>query len=240
MLTRVAAVLADQSVASPAIPWFTSSSISCAACGRCCRPAILWGASFPLALASVAVARPGSGAAGRRRLRGEHGRRDRRRRSCASLLLIAWIGTPARAAGADRHRPRCRRCCCSASVRRGAAEQVVAGSRRRAACCAGGRSRRLLLAAASRRCRACSSPTAATRRRVLGQAGEIIYVGEGLNASVAVSRAAERRAQLPQRRQGAGVERAAGHAAAAHARPPDDAGADDSRSRCWSSAAAPA
>ena len=32
----------------------------------------------------------------------------------------------------------------------------------------------------------------------------------------------QRRAQLPQRRQGAGVERAPGHAAAAHARPHDD------------------
>ena len=42
--------------------------------------------------------------------------------------------------------------------------------------------------------------------------------------------AAERRAQLPQRRQGAGVERAAGHAPAADARPPHDARARRSRS----------
>ena len=60
---------------------------------------------------------------------------------------------------------------------------------------------------------------AATR---LGE-GDIIYVGEGWNASVAVVAAFERRAQLPQRRQGPGVERAAGHAAAADARPHDDA-----------------
>ena len=69
---------------------------------------------------------------------------------------------------------------------------------------------------------------------------DVIYIGEGMNASVAVSRAAERRPQLPQRRQGPGVERAAGHAAAADARPPHDARARERRSRCWSSAAAPA
>ena len=40
--------------------------------------AILWGASFPLALAAVAAPRSGSGPAGRRRLCGEHRRRDRR------------------------------------------------------------------------------------------------------------------------------------------------------------------
>ena len=77
---------------------------------------------------------------------------------------------------------------------------------------------------------------AATR---VGQAN-IIYVGEGLNASVAVSRALERRAQLSQRRQGPGVERAAGHAPAADARPPDDADSGERRRRCSSSAAAPA
>ena len=58
----------------------------------------------------------------------------------------------------------------------------------------------------------------------------IIYVGEGLNASVAVSETLERRAQLSQRRQGPGVERAAGHAAAAHARPLHAPDAEDIRS----------
>ena len=52
--------------------------------------------------------------------------------------------------------------------------------------------------------------------------------------------AAERRAQLSQRRQDPGVERAAGHAPAADARPSHDAGAAAARRRCWSSAAAPA
>ena len=65
---------------------------------------------------------------------------------------------------------------------------------------------------------------AATR---IGQA-DIIYMGEGWNASVAVSAAARRRAQLSQRRQGPGVERAAGHAPAADAGPPHDADSEGS------------
>ena len=60
---------------------------------------------------------------------------------------------------------------------------------------------------------------AATR---VGQA-EFIYVGEGLNAVGGRLAARRRHAQLPQRGQGAGLERAPGHAAAADARPPDDA-----------------
>ena len=45
---------------------------------------ILWGASFPLALASVATKGQDPGAAGRRRLRRQHRRRDRRRASAAA------------------------------------------------------------------------------------------------------------------------------------------------------------
>ena len=45
----------------------------------------------------------------------------------------------------------------------------------------------LLDRAACTQCRRCSSPTAATRRRASSQANEIIYVGEGMMASVAVS-----------------------------------------------------
>ena len=53
-------------------------------------------------------------------------------------------------------------------------------------------------------------------------------------------RAVERRAQLSQRRQGAGVERAAGHAPAADARASHDAHSEDAEARWSSSAAAPA
>ena len=65
----------------------------------------------------------------------------------------------------------------------------------------------------------------------MGQEGDIFYVGEGLSSSVAVSRISQRRAELSQRRQGAGVEPAAGHAAAADARPFHHADARRTRSR---------
>ena len=64
----------------------------------------------------------------------------------------------------------------------------------------------------------------------MGQA-EIIYVGEGWNAAGRRVRAQQRRPQLSQRRQGAGLERAAGHAAAADARPSHDAGAEERQRR---------
>ena len=50
----VDAVLADQPVDHAPTCGSTSSSISSAACGSCCPGPILWGASFPLALASLA------------------------------------------------------------------------------------------------------------------------------------------------------------------------------------------
>ena len=59
----------------------------------------------------------------------------------------------------------------------------------------------------------------------LGQA-EIIYIGEGLERRSPCP-AHQRRPQLPQRGQGAGVERAAGHAAAADAGASDDARAEE-------------
>ena len=59
-------------------PWFTFQ-LDLVRCLWVVLPgAILWGASFPLALAAVATTEQDRGAAGRRRLRGEHRRRDRR------------------------------------------------------------------------------------------------------------------------------------------------------------------
>ena len=60
----------------------------------------------------------------------------------------------------------------------------------------------------------------------LGQEGDIFYVGEGLSSSVAVSRFGGGD-ELSQRRQSAGLEPAAGHAAAAHARAFHDARAEN-------------
>ena len=61
---------------------------------------------------------------------------------------------------------------------------------------------------------------------------QIVYVGEGITAAVAVSRTPEWRRQLPQRGQDSGVERATGHAAAADARSHHDAGAEEPGARC--------
>jgi hypothetical protein len=65
------------------------------------------------------------------------------------------------------------------------------------------------------------------------QSEKFLFVGEGMNSSPAVSRDANGSPELPQRRQGAGIQPAPGHAAAAHARPHDDAAPSSSPSRCW-------
>ena len=80
--------------------------------------------------------------------------------------------------------------------------------------------------------RAAAAGVAGRARPLLGDLGQvgvplnqIIYVGEGVTAAVAVTRTPSGDAQLPQRRQDPGVERAPGHAPAAHAGPHHDAGA---------------
>ena len=94
----VAAVLADQPVARDRARGSTSSSISCAACGRCCRPRSCGARASRWRSPSVASRGAGSGAAGRRRLRGQHGRRDRRiRRRQPAARDVAR--QPARPAG---------------------------------------------------------------------------------------------------------------------------------------------
>ena len=198
----------------------TSSSISCAASGPCC-PARFCGARASRWRWRRSPSRgQDPGAAGRRRLRRQHRRRDRRLARQRACVLVVWLGSQhaqqvlivhVRAVGADAARAGGRGRQPARARSQWGADDRCWSSRRAAPGCS---------RAACRRCPACSSPTAATRRRGSGQSN-IIYIGEGLNASVAVSRAVERRAQLPQRRQGAGVERAAGHAPAAHARPPD-------------------
>ena len=61
-------------------PWFTVPARHRRGVPRALLPAaFLWGASFPLALAAGGSARTGPGPAGRRRLRRQHGRCDRRR-----------------------------------------------------------------------------------------------------------------------------------------------------------------
>ena len=229
----VAAVLADQSVDRRAARGSTSSSIWCAALWAMLPAAILWGASFPLALASVASGRPGSGAAGRRRLRRQHPRRDRRRRSRPACCWSSGSAASSAQQAADRAvgdggAARARRRVVEAVGNGAVARQMRLGSTLLLV----GAAMLAALARAQRRRgpRRSSSPTAATPPRRIGQA-DVIYMGEGWNASVAVTRLVQRRAQLSQRRQGAGVERAAGHAPAADARAHDDADSDGSEAR---------
>ena len=187
MLTAVAAVLADQPVDLRPTPWF-NFQLDLVRCMWAMLPgAILWGASFPLALAVGRVARPGSGAAGRRRLRRQHRRRDRRRarRQPAAGRLARQ---PARAAAADRHRRRSRRCSMLDAGRR--RETGAARARSSPARC---RHRRRGAGAALLARDVPPLPGAARRLRPLRRHARrpgrrSSTSGEGWNASVAVSR----------------------------------------------------
>ena len=213
MLNAVAAVLADQSVDPTERVVPVSARSDALPVRRAARRDPL-GRELSAGAGLGRVGRRGSGAAGRRRLRRQHARRDRRlaRREPAADRLARQ---PALAAGADRRR-------------RAVGAHPPAGrrSRRTTVVLDRGRWRAALLAFTVPPLPGMLVAFGRYTATQLGQA-DIIYVGEGWNASVAVSERSERRAQLPQRRQGAGVERAAGHAAAAHARPSDDARADE-------------
>ena len=185
----VAAVLADQPVDHRPMPGSTSSSISSAASGSCCPAPILWGASFPLALAVGRIARPGS----RRGWSAASTRRTRSARSSArcapACCSSSWLGSQHAAAGADR--------------RLGALRPARAVDRSRSS--DGRRRRRFQLAGTLGDHRRRGGRRGAARRATciplpgifvaygrytatrLGQA-DIIYMGEGWNASVAVSR----------------------------------------------------
>ena len=130
MLTRVAAVLADQSVDLDRRRGSRSSSISSRCLWAVLPAAILWGASFPLALASVASRDEDAGAAGRRRLRGQHGRRHRRL-ARREPVLVAWIGSQHAQQVLIIVVGAVRRCCCS--MRRRAKALNAVPARRHAA-----------------------------------------------------------------------------------------------------------
>ena len=187
---------------------------------------ILWGASFPLALASVAAKGQDPGAPGRRRLRGQHRRRDRGRarrqpadgdvaRHAALAAGAHHPVRPVRAAGARAaairtpkpgvRAPRGRARCRSSSPR-------SARRSSRVTC----RQIPKLLVAYGRYAATRAHPE--HRRHLHGRRVE--RVGRRLAP-------ARRRAELSQRRQGPGLERAAGHAPAAHARTSDDADSEE-------------
>ncbi len=164
--------------------------------------------------------RQGSGPPRRRRLCRQHARRDHRlghREPAAGRLARQ----PARAAGAHHHLRRLGAADARVRGRRSRVEEVALPVRRHAA--ARGRHGRRRAARAhgpagagrARRLRPlCRHPRRRSRGHLHGRRVERLGRGHA---------AVERRAQLPQRRQGPGLERAAGHAPAADARPHDDA-----------------
>ena len=151
LLNGVVPVLADQPVDSRPISWYLFQ-LDLFRCALAVLPgAILWGATFPLALASVARPDEDPGPAGRWSLRGQHARRHRRRAGGEHAARCAGR-QPAHAADAHRRR---RPVGAAAALAR---EGQHARLRRRH------RARRDRWRSAYRRCRACSSPTAATPR----------------------------------------------------------------------------
>ena len=186
--------------------------------------AILWGASFPLALAAVAArgqdpARLVGGVYAANTVGAIVGSLG------ASLVLVAWIGT--------QHAQQVLMVIAAiggALLLLGPANESAEKSwwPTITACAA-----ILLVAVLVRSVQPIPAVMVAYGRYAnmrVNDAAQYIYVGEGMTASVAVSQAVGRRAQLSQRRQGAGVERAAGHAPPAHARPHDDADSAAGRS----------
>ena len=183
---------------------------------------------------------PGSGAARRQRLRRQYHRRDRRF-ALGQPAAGRLAGQPERPAAADRAvgdgvAPRTRRGIVGslrngAVARQDAPRQHAADRRRRDA---------RGLARAQRR-RGPGHP-----RRLRPLRGQPHRPGGRHRHARRLERldrrhpALQRRAQLPQRRQGAGLERAAGHAPAAHARAHDDADSAGSEARAGRSASVPA
>ncbi len=79
----------------PPSPWFIFQLDSLRCLWAILPAALLWGASFPLALPRPRVAGAGPGAARRRRLRGQYGRRHRRRPRLQPARHSGRLGTQA-------------------------------------------------------------------------------------------------------------------------------------------------
>ena len=204
-----------------ASPWLTFQIDLARALWSLLPAAVLWGASFPLALGAAAA--PGEDPS---RLVGRIYAANTVGAIVGalafSLVLIPWIGTQGAqrvllalaAAGAAGHagagspagdvgdRPR-----------RGGAGDRAAGGMGGAG---SGRADRLWPAHHGR-----SRPVAT-----------ILYAGEGINSSIAISRADDGAAAVPRQRQGRGVHLPDRHAAAAHARPHAGAVPSEPASRC--------
>ena len=202
-------------------PWF-NFQLDLVRCLWAVLPgAILWGASFPLALASVASggkdpARLVGGVYAANTLGAIVGSLT------ASLLLVVWLGSQHAQQVLDARLGDFGAAHARIGGRRSVREEITLPVRRHAAARGGDGERRAAGAddpAGARNSRRLRPLRGNTDRR----APRSSTSAKGWNASVAVSRLSNGVLELPQRRQGPGVERAAGHAPAADARPPDDA-----------------
>jgi hypothetical protein len=182
--------------------------------------AVLWGASFPLALAAVAA--PGQDPG--RLVGGVYAANTIGAivgSVVSGLVLVVWLGS---------HTAQQVLIYMSAFSALMLLAPVVAGD--------SGRSRLawgpiiLLVIATTGAGRAGTAKTAGGVRAVLGDVGwahEHHLCRGGFERLRGGVRDRRRRAQLPQRREGAGLERAAGHAAPADAGPPDASDSEESR-----------
>ena len=232
----VVALLADRSRRWPSTPGTTSSSIWRAACSgdaagrRSCgarasrsllRPSPPKGQDPGRLVGGVYAANTVGAIVGRARRQPAAGHLARK---------------PACAAGADHHQRAVRAARArAASVRAPWGERCRTQprsvgrndpDRRRRRHCGTPRAQR------APRFHACSLLTAVTPRPGRTRPMDIIYMGEGLERVGRRFAPAWRRLELSQRRQGPGLERAAGHAPAAHARAPHDADPEETQAAC--------
>ena len=243
MIGALAAVLADQSVAVAESVDHVPARPRARRWSRCFPPPFCGARASRWRWPRSSARATGPGPARRARVRGEHGRRDRRRGAVQRRRHSALVGTQhgeqlliaislASAivvfAAVRRARASQQRTNATRSARRlGAAPGADASSPSPVRRCDRVRDRGAQRSRRPRGLRALSSdvhePAEVPLRR---RRDELVDRRVG---------AAERRAQLPRRGQGRGVERAAGHAAAANARHICGAADDDAADRCSSS-----
>ena len=208
-----------------------SSSIWCARCGRCCRPRFSGApASRSRSPRSPTAARIRRGSSAASTPPTPSARSSVR--SAASLLLVVWLGSQS-----------AQRLLIVLSVMASLLALDAASSEASETAPSRGRMRLgstlLIVGAAMLAAWLARNVGAVPRhpRRLRPLRGEPHRPGGRHRHARRLERldrrhpALQRRAQLPQRRQGAGLERAAGHAPAAHARAPDDADSAGSEAR---------
>ena len=194
----------------PPAPWFTFQVDLARTIWTVLPATLLWGASFPLALAAVAPRgrRPG------RMVGGIYAANTAGAIVGAlafSLVLIPWIGTQG-----------CERVLIALSAAGAAVALGQVVKRSKGIAWQHGLAAGLAVAGGwPSMSRASPAMLIAYGRRMMTSTGtsKILYTGEGMNSSIAISRVERRRGAVPRQRQSGSLHRALRHAAAAHAGP---------------------